>query len=105
MNCNDLTDNTPYEQEPDWLASVPVEPESKQELPAAALDGWLGKVCRERLSEFPRSVAWLALVTAASVHVSGGRSNLFTILIGRAGDGKTEACNRARWLMSVDDKP
>lgn len=83
------------------------EPEmTKRDLPDEALDGWLGEICRERLSEFPRAAAWTALVTAASVHVPGAnRCNLNGVLVGRAGDGKSEIAKRAMWLMSADIAP
>lgn len=82
-----------------------IEPE-EHDLPAEALDSWLGNMCKERMAEFPLSAAWPALVTAASVHVPGpNRCNLFTTIVGRSGDGKGEVCNRAMWLMSADTEP
>jgi hypothetical protein len=80
------------------------------DLPAEALDGWLGEVCRERLKDFPRAYAWPSLLTAASVLVGKEllppniRANIFTGLIGPVGSGKTCVFNEAFRLLGLKDK-
>lgn len=75
------------------------------DMPTECLDGWLGEVCRNQMSAFPRAYAWLALLAAASVLVPLGmnmRCNLFIDLDGPVHSGKSSAFELAFKLLSVE---
>ena len=74
------------------------------DMPADVLDGWLGEVCRTRMTDFPLAYAWPALLAAASVLVPrcGTRTNLYVALIGPPGSGKSSAFEYAFKLLSVE---
>jgi hypothetical protein len=77
------------------------------DLPEAALDGWLGEICRTRMGDFPRAYAWPALITAASVLVPRcpdpkTRTNLYCGLVGEKGSGKSTAFDFAFSLLGLD---
>jgi hypothetical protein len=68
------------------------------------LDGWLGRVCKERMGDFPIAFAWPALLSAASVLMprsENNRTNLFTCLAAGKGTGKSSAFDYALWLLNV----
>ena len=78
------------------------------DMPEECLDGWLGEVCRERMADFPRAYAWLALLAAASVLAKaqkGIRLNLFACLDGPRGSGKSSGFDRAFDLFSLTNSP
>ena len=75
------------------------------DMPAAALDGELGRICGERLGDFPRAYAWPALVSAASVLVpnmgQSTRTNVYVALVGDKGSGKTTAIKYAQRVLGL----
>lgn len=76
------------------------------DISSMCLDGFLGEICFNRMSDIPRAWAWPALLSAASVHVahsSSIRSNLFTALVGPIGAGKTATIAIANHLLDVGD--
>jgi len=79
-----------------------------EDMPEAVLDGRLGKVYRERMSDFPIAYAWPALLTAAAPFVphardGGVRSNLFVTLVGDKGSGKSQAFEHAFQLLGLKE--
>ena len=74
------------------------------DMPEEVLDGWLGKICRERLKDFPVAYAWPALLAAASVLVPrcGSRTNLFVALIGPPGSGKSSVFEYVFRLLRLE---
>lgn len=79
---------------------------NRPDMPASVLTGILGRVCRERLSEFACAYSWLAVVSAASVLVTPHadpklRCNIYFAPVGPVGSGKTEAQNRANILFHL----
>ncbi len=80
-----------------------------EDMPEGCLDGWLGQVCREQMSDFPRAFSWLALLAAASVYVpreTKARCNLFVDLDGPVHSGKTSVFDKAFRLFSLSpEKP
>jgi len=83
------------------IPTMKVPRENDPDLPVECLDGWLGKVCAERMADFPRAYAWPALLVAASVLVPRMKSpcNLFVALDGPVGSGKSCAFEKAFHLM------
>lgn len=82
----------------------PVE-QGVADMPLECLDGYLGEICRTRMSDFPRAYAWPALLAAASVYVpreTKSRTNLYVVLDGPVHSGKSSAFERAFHLMSVN---
>ncbi len=78
------------------------------DLPVECLDGWLGQICRERMSALPRAYSWLALLAAASVYApreTKARCNLFVDLDGPVHSGKSSAFELAFRLLSLDTSP
>ena len=78
------------------------------DMPETVLDGVLGDVTREHLSDFPRAYAWLAVLAIASVlvpHSTSGlpRANLFCLLAGSKASGKSSACEKAFYKLSLED--
>lgn len=76
------------------------------DVPETCLDGVLGELCHERMSDFPRAWAWPAMLAAASVHVANSasiRSNLYVALVGPIGAGKSSVINVANHLLDVGD--
>ena len=73
------------------------------DMPESVLDGWLGRVCKERMADFPRAFAWTALMSVVGSIVDAGefRTNLYLGLIGDVGSGKTTAVRRALWLLGL----
>jgi hypothetical protein len=73
------------------------------DMPESVLDGSLGKICRERMGDFPRAFAWPALLAVAGALVDDSpiRTNLYAGLIGDIGTGKTQAIKRAIWLLDL----
>jgi hypothetical protein len=85
-------------------ASTLPPPAASLDLPAEALDGWLGSVCRDYMADLPRGYAWLSLLAIASVHVpreTGSRCNLNVVTIGESGFGKGASAERAAWLLGT----
>lgn len=77
----------------------------RPDMPAGVLCGYLGEVCRTRLSDFPIAYAWLATLAAASVLVKphhASRSNLYVAPVGPPDSGKSEAQRRANYLFGLD---
>jgi hypothetical protein len=84
------------------------EPEDLQfaDMPDDALDGRLGEICQKYLKDFPRSVAWASLVTAAGVTVPEScqpyvRTNLYTALVAPPHAGKSQAIQSALAVAEV----
>lgn len=80
------------------------EPLTDGDMPAECLDGWLGQVCRERMAEFPRGLAWPALLGAGSVfvpHESDARCGLFVDLDAPIHAGKSTGWAKAFHLLSL----
>jgi putative DNA primase/helicase len=74
------------------------------DLPESCLDGWLGQICKERMSALPRAYAWLALLAGASVLVpreTKHRCNLYVDLDGPVHSGKSSAFEMAFHLLSL----
>lgn len=71
-----------------------------EDMPDSVLDGWLGKLYQERLGWFPIAFAWPALLTVANVFTParGHRTNLYTVLVGPSGSGKSDTCN---WVLQL----
>jgi hypothetical protein len=70
----------------------------------SVLDGRLGEVCQNRLTRFPLSYAWPALLTVASVKVPemhSVRTNLYTSLVGPPGSGKSCIVEHCTRLLNV----
>lgn len=81
-----------------------------KDMPLEVLDGWLGKVCKERMSDFPIAFAWPALLSAASILVprssdESNRVNLFTCLVAGKGSGKSSAFEYALRLLNIQSPP
>jgi hypothetical protein len=75
-----------------------------KDMPEEVLDGWLGEICRTRMSSFPRAYAWPALVACAGALVnSKTRTNLYVALVGPSGSGKTQAIEWAYKLMGITE--
>jgi hypothetical protein len=76
-------------------------------MPVEVLDGWLGRVCKERMGDFPIAFAWPALLSAASVLVPRGsaRTNIYTALVGGKGTGKTSAFDYALRVLDIQSPP
>jgi DnaB helicase-like protein len=76
------------------------------DMPEEVLDGYLGEVCRNRMSRFPVAYAWPALAAIAGAMIpknnSPLRSNLYVGLIGPIHSGKTQAEDYARRIMGID---
>ena len=88
----------------DVITEKEVKAADIEDLPVGCLDGWLGQICREQISEFPRAFSWLALLAAASVYVpreTKARCNLFVDLDGPVHSGKTSAFELAFRLFSL----
>lgn len=75
------------------------------DMPAEVLDGWLGELCRSRMSGFPIAYAWPALLSAASVLVPkcGSRTNLYVGIVGPPGSGKSSAFDYAFELLGLKE--
>ncbi len=78
------------------------------DMPDAALDGRLGEICQKHLKDFPRSAAWIALVTAAGSLVPQSeqpyvRTNLYAALAAAPNEGKSQVNERALNLVGVKD--
>jgi hypothetical protein len=74
------------------------------DLPESCLDGWLGLICKERMSALPRAYAWLALLAGASVLVpreTKHRCNLYVDLDGPVHSGKSSTFEMAFHLLSL----
>src|SRR5579864_4558708 len=74
------------------------------DMPEAALDGWLGNLCRERLRAFPRAYAWPVLVAAASVlvpNMGSRRTNVYVALVGDKGTGKSAVRDYCFKLLGI----
>jgi len=82
-------------------ASAPPAPVIISDMSEAVFDGFLGKVCRERMSDFPIAYAWPALLGIASALVprSSMRTPLYIDLDGGIGTGKSSAWERAFYLF------
>jgi hypothetical protein len=83
---------------------------SINDMPEDVLDGWLGRLCKERMGAFPIAFAWPALLSAASVLVPhssnpSNRTNVFAALIGGKGTGKTSAFDYAIKLLDIKSPP
>ena len=81
---------------------VPVvepQPEAFGDMPVDCLDGDLGELCREKLLPLsPAGYAWVCLLAAAGALVRphpNCRTNLFGVLVGEVGTGKTETSKNA----------
>jgi hypothetical protein len=77
---------------------------TRLDMPEECLDGELGKICRNDMSDFPRAYAWMSLLAAASVKVdlkTRQRCNLYTASVGPKGSGKSSCDELAFRLMSV----
>jgi len=75
-----------------------------EDLPESCIYGWLGQICNERMSAFPRAYAWLALLAGASVLVpreTKFRCNLYVDLDGPVHSGKSSAFDMAFHLLSL----
>lgn len=85
------------------ILTAPHKAQAIPDLPESALDGWLGKVCRERMAAWPRAFAWPALLAVAGALVDKCpvRTNLYVGIIGNPGSGKTTAIQQAIWLLGV----
>lgn len=76
------------------------------DMPDTVLDGRLGEICKERLSDFPIAYAWPALLAAASVLIHPQergdlKANLYVCLVGPAHSGKSSSIERACHLLNV----
>jgi hypothetical protein len=75
------------------------------DLPESAFDGRLGEICQRRMKDFPLAYSWPALLTAAGVLVRSMagtiRTNLYTALVGPPHSGKSQAIDRASFLMDL----
>jgi hypothetical protein len=79
------------------------------DMPEEVLDGWLGDLYRERMSEFCRAYGWLALVGAASALVPPmkkeyARTNIFGAQVGPVHTGKSVSRDYAFKLLGLDKK-
>jgi hypothetical protein len=86
------------------LTMVEANAADYRDLPDDALDGWLGQVCRERMAEFPRAGAWLALLVGASVYVpreTKSRCNLYVDIDGPVHAGKSKCFEKAFHLLGL----
>jgi hypothetical protein len=95
---------TPHVEVLNVMTEHDVKKTADTDLPEACLDGWLGQVCKERMSAFPRAYAWLALLAAASVLVPREtklRCNLYVDLDGGVHTGKSSAFEWAFHLLSL----
>ncbi len=77
-----------------------------EDMPEEVLDGWLGRLCKERMGAFPIAFSWPALLSVASVLVPhsptpSNRTNLFVALVGGKGTGKTSAFDYAIRLLDL----
>ncbi len=84
---------------------MPVKSLGLRDMPETVLDGWLGELCRTRMSAFPIAFAWPALLTAASTLVpqSDVRINLYSSLVGPVGSGKSQAIEHANALLGMQE--
>ena len=73
------------------------------DMPDKVFDGWLGEICRTRMSAFPISYAWPALLTVASAMVPQcePRLNLYAALVCPVGSGKSQAIDHACALLGI----
>jgi hypothetical protein len=74
-------------------------------MPTSVLDGFLGKLCRERMpKDLPIAYAWPSIVAAASLlvpNMHGVRTNLYVALVGNQGTGKTESRKHAFGILGI----
>jgi hypothetical protein len=75
------------------------------DMPTSVLDGFLGKLCRERMpKDLPIAYAWPSIVAAASLlvpNMHGVRTNLYVALVGNQGTGKTESRKHAFGILGI----
>jgi hypothetical protein len=74
------------------------------DMPEEVLDGRLGEICKRRLSDFPISYAWTALVTAAGTLVPPTqqvRTNLYGVLVGPPQSAKSTTTESAIKTLGV----
>lgn len=95
----------PLIKEPVTVVSPNVE--ALPDLPVEALDGWLGWVAREKMSQFPLAYSWLSLLTVASAMLPDSmrceepQTNLYSCLVGPVHSGKSQAIKRAANLLGI----
>jgi hypothetical protein len=80
---------------------------NRPDMPESVLDGYLGKLCRERLPEFPIAYSWPSILTAAGVMVKPhpkNRVSLYTCLVGAIHSGKSQAQERAHFLFRLKEQ-
>jgi hypothetical protein len=74
------------------------------DMPEAVLDGRLGDICSQRLSEFPVAYAWptLLAISATLIPVTADvRTNLYVCVVGDKGSGKSRVIRCAIDLMGI----
>jgi hypothetical protein len=83
---------------------MPVKSLGLRDMPETVLDGWLGKLCRDRMSAFPIAYAWPTLLTVASALLpqSDLRVNLYTATVGPVGSGKSQVVEHAEKLLGIE---
>jgi hypothetical protein len=76
------------------------------DMPDSVLVGKLGEICQKRMSIYPISYAWPALVTVAGALIQPRnsdelRTNLYTGLVGDIGTGKSQSIDLAFYLLDA----